>query len=275
MDRLSTLMSRFGVRANLFYNDKLCGVQAYSGVDQHGHIHLLKEGTVTVQGVDKRNTVLTQPSLIFLPRPCQHRLFAHDSDGARLLCASMDFEGGIDNPLSASLPDMLVLPLDELPLLATTLTWMFEEAADGQCGKEAVINRLFELLIILLFRHLLDQNQLQTGLMAGLADPRLAHSLISVHDAPYHPWSIAEMADKSNMSRSAYAAHFRTIVGQTPAEYLLSWRVSLAQKLLREGRAINLIAADVGYDSPSALARAFRRKTGVSPREWTKSVNRA
>jgi len=74
------------------------------------------------------------------------------------------------------------------------------------------------------------------------------------------------------MSRSAYAAHFRTIVGQTPAEYLLSWRISLAQKLLRDGRAINLIAADVGYDSPSALARAFRRKTGVSPREWTKAL---
>ena len=273
MDRLSTLMSRFGVRANLFYNDKLCGVQDYGGVDQHGHIHLLKAGTVTVQGVDKRDMVLTQPSLIFLPRPRQHRLFAGESDGARLLCASMGFEGGIDNPLSASLPDMLVLPLKELPLLATTLTWMFEEAADGQCGKEAVINRLFELLIILLFRHLLDQNQLQTGLMAGLADPRLAHSLISVHDVPHHPWSIAEMAEKSTMSRSAYAAHFRTIVGQTPAEYLLSWRVSLAQKLLREGRAINLIAADVGYDSPSALSRAFRRKTGVSPRERIKGVN--
>ncbi|HEY9042656.1 MAG TPA: AraC family transcriptional regulator [Rheinheimera sp.] len=24
----------------------------------------------------------------------------------------------------------------------------------------------------------------------------------------------------------------------------------------------------MGYDSPSALARAFRRKTGASPREW-------
>ncbi|OYQ23301.1 helix-turn-helix transcriptional regulator [Pseudomonas mandelii] len=273
MDRLSSLMSRFGVRANLFYNDKLCGVQDYGGFDQRGHIHLLKSGTVTVQGVDKRDMVLTQPSLIFLPRSRQHRLFADESEGAWLLCATMDFEGGIDNPLSSSLPDMLVLPLNELPLLATTLTWMFEEAAEGHCGKEAVINRLFELLIILLFRHLLDQNQLQTGLMAGLADPRLAHSLVSVHDAPHHPWSIAEMAEESNMSRSAYAAHFRTIVGQTPAEYLLSWRVSLAQKLLREGRAINLIAADVGYDSPSALSRAFRRKTGVSPREWIKGAN--
>jgi AraC-like DNA-binding protein len=37
---------------------------------------------------------------------------------------------------------------------------------------------------------------------------------------------------------------------------------------LREGRPIALIADEVGYESPSALARTFRRKTGSSPREW-------
>ena len=51
-------------------------------------------------------------------------------------------------------------------------------------------------------------------------------------------------------------------------DYLVSWRISLAQKRLREGKPIALIAEEVGYESPSALARAFRRKTGVSPREW-------
>ena len=40
----------------------------------------------------------------------------------KLLCASMEFEGGIDNPLSASLPDCLVLALDDLPMLADTLS---------------------------------------------------------------------------------------------------------------------------------------------------------
>jgi len=33
-----------------------------------------------------------------------------------------------------------------------------------------------------------------------------------------------------------------------------------------------LIAQEVGYESPSALARAFRRKTGLSPREWKTGV---
>ncbi|MET0848657.1 MAG: AraC family transcriptional regulator [Pseudomonas sp.] len=270
MDRLSTLLSQFGVRANLFYNGKLCGLAAYDGADQRGYIHLLQAGAVTLQGLDHKDVLLTRPSLIFLPRPRRHQLFADEPEGAQLLCASMEFEGGVDNPLSASLPDLLVLSLDELPLLADILKWMFVEAAGEHCGREAALDRLFELLIILLFRHLLDHHQLRTGMMAGLADSRLARSLVQIHNAPHRPWSIAELASESNMSRAAYAVHFRAVIGQTPADYLLSWRISLAQKRLREGRPITLIAAEVGYESPSALARAFRRKTGYSPRDWMK-----
>lgn len=270
MDRLSTLLSQFGVRANLFYNGKLCGLAAYDGADQRGYIHLLQAGAVTLQGLDHKDVLLTRPSLIFLPRPRRHQLFADEPEGAQLLCASMEFEGGVDNPLSASLPDLLVLSLDELPLLADILKWMFVEAAGEHCGREAALDRLFELLIILLFRHLLDHHQLRTGMMAGLADSRLARSLVQIHNAPHRPWSIAELASESNMSRAAYAVHFRGVIGQTPADYLLSWRISLAQKRLREGRPITLIAAEVGYESPSALARAFRRKTGYSPRDWMK-----
>jgi len=268
MDRLSALLSQFGVRANLFYSGNLCGLASYNGAEGCGYIHLLQAGSVTLQGPDREDSLLIRPSLIFMPRPLRHQLFANESEGAQLLCASMEFEGGVDNPLSASLPDCLVLALDELPMLADTLKWMFREAAGSHCGREAALERLFELLVILLFRHLLDHHQLHTGIMAGLADPRLARSLLQIHNAPHLAWSIAGLASESNMSRAAYAVHFRTTIGQTPADYLLSWRISLAQKRLREGRSITLIAAEVGYESPSALARAFRRKTGYSPRDW-------
>jgi len=271
MDRLSTLLSQFGVRARLFHNGRLCGVAAYDGADPRGHFHLLQAGSVTLQRPDGGDLLLTRPSLIFMPRPGRHKLIADESAGAQLVCASMEFDGGASNPLSASLPDLLVLPLDELPLLADTLRWLFGEAAAGHCGREAVLDRLFELLIILLLRHLLDHRALNTGMMAGLADVRLARSLIQMHNAPHRAWSVAELASESNMSRAAYAAHFRSVIGQTPADYLLSWRISVAQKRLREGRPIALIADEVGYESPSALARAFRRKTGHSPRDWMRS----
>jgi AraC-like DNA-binding protein len=104
-------------------------------------------------------------------------------------------------------------------------------------------------------------------MMAGLANAQLSRALVVIHNEPQRNWSVAELADRSGMSRASFAAHFREIVGVTPA-YLANWRISLTQKRLREGRPIALIADEVGYESPSALARTFRRKVGASPRGW-------
>ncbi len=104
--------------------------------------------------------------------------------------------------------------------------------------------------------------------MAGLAHAQLSRALVSIHNEPQRNWSVAELADRSSMSRASFAAHFRETVGVTPADYLANWRISLTQKRLREGRPMALIADEVGYESPSALARIFRRKVGASPRQW-------
>ncbi|WP_338072025.1 cupin domain-containing protein [Billgrantia bachuensis] len=154
MDRLSTLLSQFGVRARLFHSGTVCSVASIDDAG-HGYLHLLQGGTVTLRSPKAPDVLVTSPSLMFLPRPLPHTMIATDADPAKLLCASLAFDGGESNPLSASLPDRLVLALDELPMLAETLRWLFEEAAAENCGKEAVLDRLFELLVIQLLRHLL------------------------------------------------------------------------------------------------------------------------
>jgi AraC-like DNA-binding protein len=252
MDRLSTLLTRFGVNAGTFYSGAFCGIAAFDGNQTCGHLHLVQSGEV----------------LIFFPRPYRHRLFAKEGSGAQMVCASLDFDGGSGNALARALPDHLLLKLNEIPTMASTLDWLFAEAFDDVCGRDAVMDRLFELLVILLLRHILSSGDQQPGMMAGLADPRLSRSLTLMHESPAKAWSVAELSVAANMSRASFAEHFRRVVGQTPVDYLVSWRISLAQKRLREGRPIALIAEEVGYESPSALARAFRRKTGLSPREW-------
>ena len=62
-----------------------------------------------------------------------------------------NIDGGAGNALATALPDYLVLKLDEIPTLASTLQWLFNEAFDGTCGREAVMDRLFELVVTLLF----------------------------------------------------------------------------------------------------------------------------
>ena len=75
----------------------------------------------------------------------------------------------------------------------------------------------------------------------------------------------------AGMSRARFAVHFREVVGETPGEYLASWRIMLAQRLLKNGRQLKDVVDEVGYASSSALTRAFVRKQGCSPTEWLKS----
>ncbi|OYP97903.1 AraC family transcriptional regulator [Pseudomonas mandelii] len=274
MDRLSTLLTHFGVSAGTFHSGEFCGVTAFDGEQATGHLHLLQAGELTLKLADERVLQLNEPTLIFFPRPYRHRLFASEASGTQLVCASLEFDGGAGNALAAALPEYLVLKLDSIPTLAGTLDWLFSEAFGGICGREAMMDRLFELLVIQLLRHILTSRDQTPGMMAGLADPRLARPLSLMHDAPGKAWTVAELSAAANMSRASFADYFRSVVGQTPVDYLVSWRISLAQKRLREGKSIALIADEVGYESPSALARAFRRKTGSSPREWVQEAKR-
>jgi len=77
------------------------------------------------------------------------------------------------------------------------------------------------------------------------------------------------------MSRSTFAEQFRVLVGLSPGNYLIEWRVAVAQNLLKKGKPVNLVANAVGYDSASALGGVFRQKTGFSPKQWLKLQGRA
>mgnify|MGYP000703401371 CR=1 FL=1 len=67
-----------------------------------------------------------------------------------------------------------------------------------------------------------------------------------------------------------------TYLGQDPVfdsadaaiDYLAGWRLSLAQRLLAQGRQVKSIADEVGYGSPNALTRAFAQRLGQTPGEW-------
>lgn len=85
---------------------------------------------------------------------------------------------------------------------------------------------------------------------------------------PQHPWTVANLATESGVSRAALARRFTDLVGEPPMAFLTEWRLSLAADLLRESDAtIESVARQVGYGSAFALSTAFKRAHGISPRE--------
>lgn len=270
-DRLAVLLERFPVSAQVFHAGALCGINTLDAAEGMGQLHLVRRGPLEASHAGAAVQV-TEPSLLLYPRPMAHRFASDPQRGADMACANLRFEGGAWNPLVAALPSFTCLPLQALQGAAPVLELLFEEAFEQRCGRKAMVDRLFEVVMIQLLRQLMERGELQGGMLAGLGHPRLRSAIVAMHEAPSREWGLDALAAAAGMSRSVFAASFREVVGQTPGQYLQGWRVALAQQALRRGRPLKVVAGEVGYGSEAALSRAFKAHSGVSPREWKRQA---
>ncbi len=269
-DRLAEILKFFNIRAKVFHTGNLCGTANFDGNQGVGHIHVLNQGSVKIISKSHPTKSVSEPSLFVYMNPTAHQLQAV-SDDVDLVCAS--FECGINsvNPLSSALVDLVLIELNEMGSLKHTLNALFSESNDLHCGHQAVLDRLMEVVIIQSLRFLMDTNAIQSGLLAGLANPNLSKAITAVHENPAEKWSLETMAATAGMSRSRFAAKFLNVVGSTPGNYLSDWRFNIAQTLLLEGKSIQFIADAIGFNSASALSRSFRKRFGCSPSQWMQS----
>lgn len=275
LDRLSPLLERFRVHTRLFHSGPLCGTTVFPASGGHGFLHVLRRGDMEVthrrsDGSTERE-VISRPSLLFFPRPIDHSFLNAPTDESDFACATLDFDGGATHPLVRTLPSTIVLPLDEVETLGPALDLLFSEVDNVRCGRPLVADRMFEVVLIQLLRWMLDhtdQLELPPGLIPGLADERLAPALVAVHDAPGDAWNLDSLARTANMSRSAFAARFKEVLGCSPGDYLTEWRLTIAQEQLRAGMSVTSVAAELGYASSSAFSRVFAQRMGHSPRAW-------
>lgn len=267
MDPLAPFFERFSLSARMFYSGRLCG-RTVDQDERTGYLHVLRKGSLKVIQPNGRQIVIDTPSIVFFPRPYRHRLYGSEQEGAELVCATVEFGAGMLNPLTAFLPEPLILSLDTLPELASALQLLFSEATSKLPGRQTAVDRLFEYVLVLLMRSAMNAHLVDSGVLMGLSDSRLSKAIEVMHKRPETSWSLEQLAQTAGMSRARFAAEFRRIVGMTPFDYLTSWRLGVAQSMLRKGHSLKLIASAVGYANATSLTRVFTQQLGMSPTEW-------
>lgn len=152
--------------------------------------------------------------------------------------------------------------------LATLMQLVGDESREQRPARDVVLARLLEVLFIEALRSTAGTSA-SPGLLRGLADARLAMAIRRMHEKPAMPWTVAQLAKESALSRSAFFERFNRAVGVAPMEYLLAWRMALAKNLLRENDlGVAEVAERVGYSSASTFTVAFTRHVGVPPTRY-------
>jgi AraC-like DNA-binding protein len=157
-----------------------------------------------------------------------------------------------------------------VPRLSTLVQLVGDESIEQRSGRDLVLTRLVEILLIEALRSTSGDGA-PPGLLRGLGDARLAPALRQMHGQLARSWTVAQLARTAGLSRSAFFERFTRTVGVRPMEYLLAWRMAVARDLLRrDDFGIAEVAERVGYGSASTFSTAFSRHVGQPPSRYAR-----
>ena len=205
-----------------------------------------------------------------------HMRYGGGGAPTRFVCGYLALSRSVFRPVFEALPPVLHIRIGEGPasvLLRELLRAGVRESSAWGPGAASTLAKVAELLFIEALRRYMDQLPPEgKGWLAGVRDAHVGRALALLHGAPAKSWTVEQLAHDVALSRSALAERFTSLVGESPIQYLMRWRLALAAQMLREGREpLIRIAERSGYDSEAAFGRAFKREFGVPPATWRRA----
>ncbi|WP_300634647.1 AraC family transcriptional regulator [Pseudomonas sp.] len=269
--------------------------------DKPGHawFHFLAVGNAVVRMEDGTTYALSAGNAVFISHGAAHQLLSDTDvpvqdidrlDGAPLgdtvsavatgtdagptpttllFSGCMEFELGSIHGLGRLMPGLMLVDAggQRYPGLVPILTAMEREVSAARVGFAGILARLADVVAAMVVRGWVEcACGNASGLVAALRDPRLANALLALHQQPGRDWTVAQLAEQCNTSRSVFADRFQMIIGMAPLRYVTELRMRLAsQWLTLERLPIEEVAQRLGYTSQAAFSRAFKRVTGKTP----------
>lgn len=205
-------------------------------------------------------------------KPRRHGLPAHlagpeDEKGLVVACGKLGVTYGGTLGLFDQLDEILVLDFSRDAAMKASFEAMADEVTSRRPGSVAMTTSLMRQCLIRVLRTLCRQDTCHISWLQALDDPSMAPVIEAMLSSPEQPHTVASLADRAYLSRSAFARRFRENFGVPPLEYLRGVRMRHAAMLLRKSPPLPIatVAARSGFSSRSQFSRTFRRHFGVPP----------
>lgn len=101
---------------------------------------------------------------------------------------------------------------------------------------------------------------------------KIKHAKEIIINEMNNPPSLTELAKQVGLNIKKLKTDFKEFYGVPVFTFLLNYKMELAKKLLQEQQLnVNEIALNLGYSTSSHFIAAFKRKFGITPKQFAKS----
>jgi AraC family transcriptional regulator len=129
-----------------------------------------------------------------------------------------------------------------------------------------LVEHALEMVLLQIGRRLTALRTDKIAPRGGLARWQLRRVTEYMHDRCGEPVTLEELASLVGLSRFHLCSAVHRSMGMPPHKWLRKIRMEQAKRLLLDTQmSIVEVALHVGYDSPSAFAKAFKSVAGVAP----------
>ncbi|MFC0309822.1 AraC family transcriptional regulator [Gallibacterium trehalosifermentans] len=300
MDILDTLLSFAQLSGNISMQ---CHFQQewyvpHQDEQSQGIVHIVTQGKSYLKLENNEKTILiNEGDVIFFPRAKKHILsnnihFSYPNNTSiqnknniisfnknhsqkiifSLLCVKFNYNKYSD--LFNNLPETIILNLKE-PSLKHIISILQEEIQKSKYGSISIINSLSEVLLILLVRtYLAQENTKLTGVLNGLQDKRLYKVINNIIQQPEKKWNVTQLSEAANLSKSQLIRLFNQQIGFSPHTFITHIRLQKAAKLLHSSQEnILSIALNCGFQSETNFGKAFKKYFGITASQYRKNRN--
>jgi AraC-like DNA-binding protein len=222
--------------------------------------------------VGRPQTIQTFASLLKGTNTCAPEITGQ-APGTSLICGVFRLHHTLLNPLFGCLPTLMKTGMGSngsLHDLAGVTALLTHEIRRSTTGTGFVIERLLEILCAQSIKCYIESAHKGTaGWFTAIRDRVAGRAIARMHSKPSEDWSVAKLAAAVTMSPSRFVARFTLALGDSPMSYLAKWRMNLACRLLADtDMSTERIASEIGYATPAAFNRAFKRLVGLPPATW-------
>ena len=152
-----------------------------------------------------------------------------------------------------------------------------EKSADAPFGSEQIIKNALEQLFIYICRrgdNIGMNTRMLTGSL-GSTGPLAEQVKTYMHEHLAEKLTLEQISEVHNISVSQLKRSFKEQTGKSVIAYLIDLRIRAAKRLIKEGDLnFTQIAETVGYDNIYYFSAMFKKQTGKTPTEYSKSVRR-